>query len=86
MHATVDALGNPTGFLLTPRQAHDLKGADILVPYLLDIVVSRQHKALDFSAKGGGVIGRDEACRKLRAANTNGVRGGKCLKVTRQIA
>ena len=25
IHATVDALGNPTGFLLTPRQAHDLK-------------------------------------------------------------
>ena len=31
IHATVDALGNPTGFLLTPGQAHDLKGADVLL-------------------------------------------------------
>ncbi len=30
MHATVDALGNPTGFLLTPGQASDLDGADVL--------------------------------------------------------
>jgi transposase len=31
IHATVDALGNPTGFHLTPGQAHDLKGADVLL-------------------------------------------------------
>ena len=31
IHATVDALGNPTGFLLTPGQAHDLEGADVLL-------------------------------------------------------
>ena len=31
IHATVDALGNPTGFHLTPGQAHDLEGADILL-------------------------------------------------------
>ena len=30
IHATVDALGNPTGFHLTPGQAHDLEGADAL--------------------------------------------------------
>ena len=28
---TVDALGNPTGFLLTPGQAHDLQGTDVLL-------------------------------------------------------
>jgi transposase len=28
-------LGNPTGFHLTPGQAHDLKGADVLLPPLL---------------------------------------------------
>ena len=28
---TVDALGNPTGFVLTPGQAHDLEGADVLL-------------------------------------------------------
>ncbi|MDF0665119.1 MAG: IS5 family transposase [Nitrospira sp.] len=32
MHATCDALGNPTGFHLTPGQAHDLEGADVLLP------------------------------------------------------
>ena len=31
IHATVDALGNPTGFYLTPGQAHDLQGADVLL-------------------------------------------------------
>ena len=31
IHATVDALGNPTGFHLTPGQTHDLKGADVLL-------------------------------------------------------
>jgi transposase len=34
IHATVDALGNPTGFHLTPGQAHDLDGADVLLPGL----------------------------------------------------
>jgi len=28
----VDALGNPTGFALSPGQAHDLEGADALLP------------------------------------------------------
>jgi transposase len=31
IHATVDALGNPTSFHLTPGQSHDLQGADILL-------------------------------------------------------
>ena len=34
IHATCDALGNPTGFLLTAGQAHDLEGADALLPDL----------------------------------------------------
>ena len=32
IHATVDALGNPTGFFLTGGEAHDLVGADHLLP------------------------------------------------------
>ncbi len=32
IHATVDALGNPTGFALTAGQASDLVGADELLP------------------------------------------------------
>ncbi len=31
IHATVDALGKPTGFHLTPGQACDLDGADVLL-------------------------------------------------------
>ena len=34
IHAMVDALGNPTGFALSPGQAHDLEGADALLPDL----------------------------------------------------
>lgn len=34
IHATVDALGNPTGFHLTGGQACDLDGADVLLPPL----------------------------------------------------
>lgn len=28
----MDALGNPTGFALSPGQSHDLEGADLLLP------------------------------------------------------
>lgn len=35
IHATCDALGNPTGFHLTPGQSHDLQGADALLPDIL---------------------------------------------------
>jgi transposase len=34
IHALVDALGNPLSFLLTPGQAHDLAGADALLPQM----------------------------------------------------
>src|SRR5215470_12263983 len=34
IHALVDALGNPLRFRLTPGQAHDLAGADALLPYM----------------------------------------------------
>jgi transposase len=30
----VDALGNPIGFVLSPGQAHDLEGADALLPQM----------------------------------------------------
>ena len=32
IHTLVDALGNPTGFHLTGGEAHDLAGADHLLP------------------------------------------------------
>lgn len=34
IHALVDALGNPIGFHLTPGQASDLDGADVLLEEL----------------------------------------------------
>ena len=34
IHALVDALGNPLAFLLTQGQAHDLAGADVLLPQM----------------------------------------------------
>ena len=35
IHATCDALGNPTGFHLTPGHASDLAGVEALLPQLL---------------------------------------------------
>jgi transposase len=35
IHATVDALGNPTGFHLTGGQAPDLDGADVLLEHIV---------------------------------------------------
>jgi transposase len=32
IHATVDALGHPTGFVLTPGQAGDREGAEVRLP------------------------------------------------------
>lgn len=66
IHASCDALGNPTGFHLTPGQAHDLDGADALLPDLLariqallaDKAYDAQERVLDLLAKAGvqGVI------------------------------
>ncbi len=57
IHATVDALGNPLGFHLTPGQACDLDGADQLLPELLaDTVIA--DKAYDADER---VIERLEA-------------------------
>jgi transposase len=50
IHATVEALGNPTGFALSPGQAHDLEGADALLPGLeADILIA--DKAFDAEAR-----------------------------------
>ncbi|MFZ1426415.1 MAG: IS5 family transposase, partial [Geminicoccaceae bacterium] len=48
--ATVDALGNPTGFALSPGQAHDLEGADALLPDLAAGVLIAD-KAFDAEAR-----------------------------------
>ena len=61
IHAACDALGNPTGFHLTPGQAHDLEGADRLLPTLLETIQAllgdkaydAQARVLDLLAKAG---------------------------------
>lgn len=46
----VDALGNPLGFFLTPGQAHDLEGADALLPHMqADVLLA--DKAFDADAR-----------------------------------
>jgi transposase len=41
IHATTDAGGKPTGFHLSPGQAHDLDGADALLPAIeADILIA----------------------------------------------
>jgi transposase len=61
IHASCDALGNPTGFYLTPGQASDLAGADALLPALLasiqallaDKAYDAQERGLDLLEKAG---------------------------------
>ena len=51
IHATCDALGNPTGFHLTPGQAHDLEGADALMPVLVEAEAVLADKAYDADSR-----------------------------------
>ena len=47
IHATCDALGNPTGFHLTPGQDHDLAGADALMDKITQAEALLADKAYD---------------------------------------
>ena len=47
IHATCDALGNPTGFHLTPGQQHDLEGADALMGLITQAEAVLADKAYD---------------------------------------
>lgn len=61
IHATCDALGNPTGFHLTPGHASDLAGAEALLPNLLKHVRALlADKAYDAQAR---VIARLEQAK-----------------------
>ena len=50
IHATVDALGNPTGIHLTAGQVHDLVGSDELLPGL-EAKILLADKAYDADAR-----------------------------------
>lgn len=62
IHATVDALGNPTGLHLTPGQAHDLEGADALLPgtqadtFIADKAYDAQARMIDPLVKAGKAV------------------------------
>ena len=57
IHATCDALGNPTDFHLTPRQSHDLEGSDALLPKMLNkIGALLADKAYDAEERGLGLL------------------------------
>jgi transposase len=47
IHATCDALGNPTGFYLTPGQVHDLEGVDALMDEIIKAEALLADKAYD---------------------------------------
>ena len=61
LHATCDALGNPTGLHLTPGHASDLAGADALLPevvkhvqaVLADRAYDAQTRVLDLLEQAG---------------------------------
>ncbi len=63
IHVLFDALGNPTQFYLTPGQAHDLQGADALLPdveadfLLADRADDAQERVIEkLQAKNGEVV------------------------------
>ena len=71
INATVDALGNPTSFCLTPGQACDLAGSDILLPLLeaKTILADKEYDAEDRILKplreaGKGFVIPSRKCRK----------------------
>jgi transposase len=61
IHATCDALGNPTAFHLSPGEAHDLDGADALLPsiqantLLADKAYYAQKRVLDVLTHTGKI-------------------------------
>ena len=72
IHATVDALGNPTDFHLTGGEAHDLVGADHLLPamqadtLIADKAFDAQERVIEpLLATGKTVVIPPKANRKI---------------------
>jgi transposase len=72
IHTMVDALGNPTGFHLTGGQAHDLVGADQLLPdmqaemLIADKAYDASERVIEpLAAAGKAVVIPPKANRKL---------------------
>lgn len=71
IHATCDAIGNPTGFHLTPGQAHDLEGFDELIE---DVSADNllADKAYDADERVRDVL-RDKECNAVIPSKKNRV-------------
>lgn len=72
----VDALGNPTGFHLTPGQAHDLEGADVLLPgiqahtLIADRAYDAQARVIEPLTKAGRAVVIPRAAHARRTGAT----------------
>jgi transposase len=67
IHALVDALGNPTDFHLTGGEAHDLVGADELLPDMAaDTLIADKRVIEPLAAAGKKVVIPSKANRKKR--------------------
>lgn len=73
IHATCDALGNPTGFNLTAGQAHDWEGADVLLDdldacaFLADKAYDADERVLDrLKAVGCEIVIAPKSNRKVQ--------------------
>lgn len=73
IHATVDALGNPLSFHLTPGQACDLDGADQLLPELVadtilaDKAYDADHRVIEPLQAQGKTVVIPSKCNRTKA-------------------
>ena len=71
IHALVDALGNPLRFLLTAGQAHDLTGADALLPQMAaEVLIADKAYDADECAQTAGEC-RETHCDPTSAKPNN---------------
>jgi hypothetical protein len=66
IHALVDALANPVGFFLTGGEAHNLVGADHLLPMMQAKAFDANEQVIDpLTAAGKTVVIRSKANRQI---------------------
>ncbi len=70
IHATCDAIGNPTGFHLTEGQEHDLEGADALIDYLTQADAALADKAYDAEGRVRQKL-QEKGCKAIIPSKKN---------------
>jgi transposase len=70
IHAICDALGNPTGFYLTPGQEHDLSGADALMDEMTKADAVLADKAYDADERMRHKL-QEKGCTAVIPAKSN---------------